>query len=142
MAAFIQNSLAAIVIEELLDQIKMMKRQHVMALDHIEHAGKHKAPAYEEPVVEPKQARAPMRRPQEFVQASAPTVVRPPLLHVQPPSSSLTSMTVHLDPVMPCPIQEPDILAVVENPLAELLLEPHDKIMANAPAMQQEWRVE
>ncbi|KAG6884117.1 hypothetical protein C0995_010949, partial [Termitomyces sp. Mi166 len=45
-------------------------------------------------------------------------------------------------PVVPHPIQELDILAVVENPLAELSLEPHDEIMADAPAMQQEWRVE
>ncbi|KAG6859399.1 hypothetical protein C0995_008940 [Termitomyces sp. Mi166 len=43
---------------------------------------------------------------------------------------------------MPCPIQEPDILAVVENPLAILSLEPRDKIMADAPAMQQGQRVE
>ncbi|KAG6883524.1 hypothetical protein C0995_012144, partial [Termitomyces sp. Mi166 len=35
-----------------------------------------------------------------------------------------------------------DILAVVENSLAKLLLEPHDEIMADTPAMQQGWRVE
>ncbi|KAG6883470.1 hypothetical protein C0995_012242, partial [Termitomyces sp. Mi166 len=57
------DSLAVVVIERLLDQIKMMKRQHVMALEHIKHAGKRKAPAYKEPVVEPKQARALVRRP-------------------------------------------------------------------------------
>ncbi|KAG6887361.1 hypothetical protein C0995_015802 [Termitomyces sp. Mi166 len=51
-------------------------------------------------------------------------------------------MPVCPDPVVPCPIQEPDILAVVENLLAKLLLEPCDKIMADAPAMQQGWRVE
>ncbi|KAG6886901.1 hypothetical protein C0995_003450 [Termitomyces sp. Mi166 len=57
-AAFLQDSLAVIVIEGLLDQIEMMKRQRVTVLEHIEHAGKHKAPAYEEPVVELKWARA------------------------------------------------------------------------------------
>ncbi|KAG6893577.1 hypothetical protein C0995_016658 [Termitomyces sp. Mi166 len=119
----------------------MMKRQHVTALEHIKRTGKCKAPAYKEPVVEPKQARAPVRQPQEFVQAPAPTVVRPSLPHVQPLSSSSILMPVRLDPVMPHPIQEPDILAVVENPLAELSLEPHDEIMANAPAMQQGQRV-
>ncbi|KAG6858919.1 hypothetical protein C0995_012896, partial [Termitomyces sp. Mi166 len=73
MAAFLQDSLAIVVLEGLLDQIKMMKRQHVTVLEHIECAGKHKAPAYEELMVEPKRARAPVRRPQEFVQAPAPT---------------------------------------------------------------------
>ncbi|KAG6871376.1 hypothetical protein C0995_005319 [Termitomyces sp. Mi166 len=126
----------------LLDQIEMMKRQCITALEHIERAGKCKAPAYEEPVVEPKQARALVRQPQEFMWALAPAVVQPPLPHVQPPSSSLTSMPVHSDSVMPHPIQEPDILAVVENPLAELSLEPCNEIMANTPAMQQGWRVE
>ncbi|KAG6881662.1 hypothetical protein C0995_001139, partial [Termitomyces sp. Mi166 len=81
MAAFLQDSLAVIVIEGLLDQIKMMKRQHITALEHIEHAEKCKAPVYEEPVVE-----------QEFEQAPAPTVVQPLLPHVQPLSSFLTSM--------------------------------------------------
>ncbi|KAG6858544.1 hypothetical protein C0995_015813 [Termitomyces sp. Mi166 len=75
MAAFLQDSLAIIVIEGLLNQIKMIKRQRVTVLEHIEHAGKCKAPVYEEPMVEPKQARAPARRPQEFVQAPAPTAV-------------------------------------------------------------------
>ncbi|KAG6884924.1 hypothetical protein C0995_009744, partial [Termitomyces sp. Mi166 len=99
MAAFLQDSLAVVVLEGLLDQIKMMKRQHVVALEHIEHAGKCKAPAYEEPMVEPKWAKAPAS-------------------------------------------QELDIPAVVENPLSKLLLEPCDEIMTNAPAMQQEQRVE
>ncbi|KAG6870368.1 hypothetical protein C0995_013498 [Termitomyces sp. Mi166 len=74
-AAFLQDSLAVVVLEGLLDQIKMMKRQHVTALEHIKRAGKHKAPVYEEPMVEPKRARAPARQPQEFVRAPAPTVV-------------------------------------------------------------------
>ncbi|KAG6886713.1 hypothetical protein C0995_005683 [Termitomyces sp. Mi166 len=95
MAAFLQDSLAIIVIEGLLDQIKTMKRQRVTALEHIRCTGKHKAPAYKEPVVEPKQARAPL-----------------------------------------------DLPAVVENSLAELLLEPCDEIIADAPAMQQGWRAE
>ncbi|KAG6871274.1 hypothetical protein C0995_006513, partial [Termitomyces sp. Mi166 len=72
MAAFLQDSLAVVVLEGLLDQIEMMKRQHIIALEHIKHAGKCKAPAYKELMVEPKQARAPARRPQEFVQAPVP----------------------------------------------------------------------
>ncbi|KAG6886384.1 hypothetical protein C0995_008264, partial [Termitomyces sp. Mi166 len=114
MAAFLQDSLAIVVLEGLLDQIKMMKRQCITVLEHIEHAGKCKAPAYEELTVEPKWARAPARRPQEFVWAPAPT------------ASS----------------QKPDIPAIVENPLAKLLLEPRNEIMTDALAMQQEQRVE
>ncbi|KAG6880659.1 hypothetical protein C0995_005122, partial [Termitomyces sp. Mi166 len=87
-AAFLQDSLAIVVLEGLLNQIEMMKRQRVVALEHIERAGKHKAPAYKEPMVEPKWARAPVRRPQKFVRAPAPTAVRPLLPLVQPPSLS------------------------------------------------------
>ncbi|KAG6859522.1 hypothetical protein C0995_007633 [Termitomyces sp. Mi166 len=141
-AAFLQDSLAVIVLEGLLNQIEMIKRQHIVALEHIECTGKCKAPAYEEPMVEPKQARAPVRRPQEFVQAPVPTAVRPLPPPVQPPSSSATLISVCSDSVLPRSSQEPDIPAVVENPLAELSLEPRDKIMTNAPAMQQEQRVE
>ncbi|KAG6894966.1 hypothetical protein C0995_013422 [Termitomyces sp. Mi166 len=130
MAAFLQDSLAIIVLEGLLDQIKMIKRQHIVALKHIECAGKCKAPAYEKPMVEPKWARAPVRRPQEFVRAPAPTAVRPLPPPVQPLSSSVTLRS------------ELDIPAIVENPLSKLLLEPHDEIMTDAPAMQQEQRVE
>ncbi|KAG6887360.1 hypothetical protein C0995_015801 [Termitomyces sp. Mi166 len=61
MAAFLQNSLAVVVIEGLFNQIKIMKRQCIMVLEHIERAGKCKASAYKEPVMEPKQARAPVR---------------------------------------------------------------------------------
>ncbi|KAG6881706.1 hypothetical protein C0995_001012, partial [Termitomyces sp. Mi166 len=85
-AAFLQDSLAIIVLEGLLNQIEMMKRQHVVALEHIERAGKHKAPVYKELMVEPKQARAPARQPQEFVWAPAPTAVQPPPPPMQPPS--------------------------------------------------------
>ncbi|KAG6886370.1 hypothetical protein C0995_008301 [Termitomyces sp. Mi166 len=141
-AAFLQDSLAIVIVEGLLDQIEMMKRQHVTMLEHIERAGKHKAPAYEEWMVEPKWARAPARQPQEFVWTPAPTAVRPLLPPVQPPSLLATLISVRLDSVLPWSSQEPDIPAIVENPLAKLSLEPRNKIMTNAPAMQQEQRVE
>ncbi|KAG6898714.1 hypothetical protein C0995_008711 [Termitomyces sp. Mi166 len=141
-AAFLQDSLAVIVLEGLLNQIEMMKRQRVIMLEHIECAGKCKAPAYKELMVEPKLARALARQPQEFVQAPAPTAVQPPLPPVQPLSLSVTSRSVHSDSVLPQSSQELDILAIVENPLSELLLEPRNKIMTNAPAMQQEKRLE
>ncbi|KAG6881026.1 hypothetical protein C0995_003324, partial [Termitomyces sp. Mi166 len=141
-AAFLQDSLAIVVLEGLLDQIEMMKRQHITTLEHIEHAGKRKAPAYEELMVEPKQARAPARQPQEFVRAPVPTAVRPPPPPVQLPSSSATLRSVRWDFCLPWSSQEPDIPAVVENPLSELSLEPRDEIMIDAPAMRQKQRVE
>ncbi|KAG6897752.1 hypothetical protein C0995_010180 [Termitomyces sp. Mi166 len=54
------------------------ERQHVSALEQIERVGKHKAPAFEEPMVEPKQARAPSQRPQELAWVPARTVARLP----------------------------------------------------------------
>ncbi|KAG6870122.1 hypothetical protein C0995_015065 [Termitomyces sp. Mi166 len=76
MAAFLQDDLAIMVVEGLLDQIKLMRRQRVSALEQIEHVGKCKAPAFEEPMVEPKQARAPLQRPQELAWAPAHTIAQ------------------------------------------------------------------
>ncbi|KAG6894033.1 hypothetical protein C0995_015252, partial [Termitomyces sp. Mi166 len=56
--AFLWDDLAIMVVEGLLDQIKLMRRQRVSTLEQIERVGKHKAPAFKEPMVEPKQARA------------------------------------------------------------------------------------
>ncbi|KAG6859025.1 hypothetical protein C0995_012188, partial [Termitomyces sp. Mi166 len=59
MAAFLWDDLAIMVVEGLLDQIKLMRRQRVSMLEQIERIGKCKAPTFEEPMVEPKRARAP-----------------------------------------------------------------------------------
>ncbi|KAG6867974.1 hypothetical protein C0995_004436 [Termitomyces sp. Mi166 len=75
-AAFLQDDLAVMVVEGLLNQIELMKRQHVSVLEQIERVGKHKAPAFEEPMVEPKQARAPSQHPQELAWAPARTIAR------------------------------------------------------------------
>ncbi|KAG6892344.1 hypothetical protein C0995_004202, partial [Termitomyces sp. Mi166 len=66
MVAFLWDDLAVMVVKGLLDQIKLMRRQRVSALEQIERIGKRKAPAFEELMVEPKQARAPSQRPQEL----------------------------------------------------------------------------
>ncbi|KAG6884807.1 hypothetical protein C0995_009915, partial [Termitomyces sp. Mi166 len=75
-AAFLQDDLAVMVVEGLLNQIELMKRQHVSMLEQIERVGKRKAPAFEEPMVEPKRARAPLQCPQELAWAPACTVVQ------------------------------------------------------------------
>ncbi|KAG6870258.1 hypothetical protein C0995_014270, partial [Termitomyces sp. Mi166 len=74
-AAFLRDDLAVIVVDGLLDQIELIKRQRVSALEQIERVGKHKAPMFKEPMVEPKQARAPLQHPQELVWVPARTVV-------------------------------------------------------------------
>ncbi|KAG6893841.1 hypothetical protein C0995_015870 [Termitomyces sp. Mi166 len=118
MAAFLQDDLAIMGVEGLLNQIKFLRRQHITVLEQIECVGKCKAPTFEEPMVEPKQARAPSQHPQELVWALARTV------------AWLLPQLVKL---------EPDILA---EPLAELLLKASDQIMSDAPAVQQEQRSE
>ncbi|KAG6858972.1 hypothetical protein C0995_012536 [Termitomyces sp. Mi166 len=77
-AAFLWDDLAVIVVEGLLDQIELMKRQRVSTLEQIERVGKCKAPAFEEPMVEPKRARALSQHPQELAWAPAYTVARLP----------------------------------------------------------------
>ncbi|KAG6859517.1 hypothetical protein C0995_007688, partial [Termitomyces sp. Mi166 len=67
MVAFLQDDLAMMVVEGLLDQIKLLRRQRVTALEQIECMGKCKAPMFEEPMVEPKRARAPSQHPQKLV---------------------------------------------------------------------------
>ncbi|KAG6881904.1 hypothetical protein C0995_016723 [Termitomyces sp. Mi166 len=74
MVAFLQDDLAVMVVEGLLDQIELMRRQCMTTLKQIECVGKRKAPTFEEPMVEPKQARAPSQRPQKLVWAPACTV--------------------------------------------------------------------
>ncbi|KAG6858667.1 hypothetical protein C0995_000255 [Termitomyces sp. Mi166 len=121
-AAFLRDDLAVMVVEGLLDQIKLMKRQRISALEQIECIGKRKAPAFEELMVEPKRARAPSQHPQELVWAPAHTI-----------ASGRT------DPAPMHRGQEPDIPA---EPMAELSLEASDQIMSDAPAVQQEHRSE
>ncbi|KAG6899318.1 hypothetical protein C0995_006339 [Termitomyces sp. Mi166 len=75
-AAFLQDDLAVMVVEGLLDQIKLMRRQCITTLEQIECVGKHKAPAFEKLIVKPKQARALLQRPQKLEWAPARTVVQ------------------------------------------------------------------
>ncbi|KAG6871180.1 hypothetical protein C0995_007516 [Termitomyces sp. Mi166 len=131
-AAFLQDDLAVMVVEELLNQIELMRRQRVTTLEQIECVGKCKAPTFKEPMVEPKQARALSQHPQELVWAPARTIVQLP-----PVSMVSTSRSIHMDPMPAHQVQELDILA---EPLAELSLEASDQIMSDAPAVQQEQR--
>ncbi|KAG6892753.1 hypothetical protein C0995_002531, partial [Termitomyces sp. Mi166 len=127
------------VVEGLLNQIELLRRQRITVLEQIERMGKRKAPTFKEPMVEPKQARAPSQHPQELVWAPAHTVVQLPPQPMKLASVASTLRSVHMDPAPTHRVQEPDIPAEL---LAELLLEASDQIMSNALAVQQEQRSE
>ncbi|KAG6877591.1 hypothetical protein C0993_005809 [Termitomyces sp. T159_Od127] len=55
-ALFLQDNLAVMVMEGLLDQIELMRRQHISALEQIDHAAKCKLSSPEEMVIKLKQA--------------------------------------------------------------------------------------
>ncbi|KAG6881982.1 hypothetical protein C0995_016367, partial [Termitomyces sp. Mi166 len=139
MVAFLQDDLAVMVVEGLLNQIELMRRQCITALEQIECVGKCQAPAFEELMVESKWARAPSQRPQDLVWAPACTVawLLPRPMKLVSVASTLRS--VHMDSMPMHQVQEPDILA---EPLAELSLEPSNQIMSDTPAVQQEQRSE
>ncbi|KAG6858577.1 hypothetical protein C0995_015578, partial [Termitomyces sp. Mi166 len=96
-AAFLWDDLAIMVVEGLLDQIELMRRQCVSALEQIERIGKRKAPAFEELMVEPKRARAPSQHPQELVWAPAHTVAWLLLRPLKLASGASTSRSIMSD---------------------------------------------
>ncbi|KAG6898452.1 hypothetical protein C0995_009647 [Termitomyces sp. Mi166 len=114
-----------------------MRRQRVTTLEQIERVGKRKAPAFEEPMVEPKQARALSQHPQELAWAPAHTVAWLPPQPMKLMSRASTSRSIHTDPTPAHRVQELDIPA---EPLAKLSLEASDQIMSDALAVQQEQR--
>ncbi|KAG6869700.1 hypothetical protein C0995_001165, partial [Termitomyces sp. Mi166 len=138
-AAFLWDDLAVMVVEGLLNQIKLMRRQRISVLEQIERVGKCKAPVFKEPMVEPKQAKALSQRPQELAWAPARTIARLPLQLLKLVSGVSTLRSICTDSTPVHQVQELDIPA---EPLAELLLEASDQIMSDAPAVQQEQRSE
>ncbi|KAG6899029.1 hypothetical protein C0995_007364 [Termitomyces sp. Mi166 len=137
--AFLRDDLAIMVVEGLLDQIELMRRQHVSVLEQIECIGKCKAPAFEELMVEPKWARALSQHPQELAWVPAHTVVQLLPRPMKLASRVSTLRSIHIDLASVHRVQELDIPA---EPLAELSLEASDQIMSDAPAVQQEQRSE
>ncbi|KAG6863118.1 hypothetical protein C0995_007765, partial [Termitomyces sp. Mi166 len=87
------------VVEGLLNQIKLMRRQRITTLKKIECVGKRKAPAFKEPMLEPKQARAPSQHSQELVWVPACTIAWLPLQLMKLASGASTSWSVHMDPM-------------------------------------------
>ncbi|KAG6864518.1 hypothetical protein C0993_008787, partial [Termitomyces sp. T159_Od127] len=127
MAEFLQDDLAVMVMEGLLNQIKLMRRQHVTTLEQIDCATKRKLPVNEELSVEPKWAKPQPPRPTEVARAVAPVVAHPdptvalttPVLPAWPPAA----------PVQAAPIKP----RAPDAPLAELLLEQRDEEISDVP---------
>ncbi|KAG6870082.1 hypothetical protein C0995_015326 [Termitomyces sp. Mi166 len=99
MVAFLRDDLAIMVVEGLLNQIELMKKQRMSALEQIEPVGKCKAPMFKELMVEPKQARAPSQCPQELAWAPARTIAQLPLRPLKLASRESTLRSGHTDPV-------------------------------------------
>ncbi|KAG6881416.1 hypothetical protein C0993_001553, partial [Termitomyces sp. T159_Od127] len=131
-AEFLQDDLAVMVMEGLLDQIKLIRRQCVTVLKQIDCAAKRKLPLHEGSSVEPKQAKPQPPQLMEVARAVAPMVARPG------PAVALTT------PVLPAwPPAAPAQAAPIESwvpdaPLAELLLEQRDEEMSDVPLNQDE----
>ncbi|KAG5349414.1 hypothetical protein C0989_004055 [Termitomyces sp. Mn162] len=117
MAEFLQDDLAVMVMEGLLDQIELMRRQHVTALEQINRAAKCKLPVHEGLSMELKWAKPQPPQPMEVARAVAPVVAHPglavalttPVLPARPPAT----------PAQAAPIKS----WVPDAPLAELSLE-------------------
>ncbi|KAG6875739.1 hypothetical protein C0992_002592 [Termitomyces sp. T32_za158] len=132
MASFLQDNLAVMVMEGLLDQIELMRRQRITALEQIERAAKRKLPIHKGSSMEPKRARPPPPRPVEAVRAVAPVAAHP-----GPTVALTTSMLPAWPPAAPVQAA-PTVSWAPEVPLAELSLEQQDEEMIDAPVDQDE----
>ncbi|KAH0587406.1 hypothetical protein J132_06913 [Termitomyces sp. J132] len=126
-AEFLQDDLAVMVMEGLLDQIELMRRQCITALEQIDCAAKRKLPVYEGLSVEPKWAKPQPPRPMEVARAVAPVVARPG------PAVALTTPVLPVRPPAALAQAAPIKSRVPDAPLAELLLEQRDEEMSDRP---------
>ncbi|KAG6898875.1 hypothetical protein C0995_007997 [Termitomyces sp. Mi166 len=98
MAAFLRDDLAVIVVEGILNQIELIKRQCMSALEQIKCVGKRKVPTFKELMVEPKWARALSQHPQELAWAPACTIARLPPRPLRLASRASTSRSGRTNP--------------------------------------------
>ncbi|KAH0584747.1 hypothetical protein H2248_008018 [Termitomyces sp. 'cryptogamus'] len=127
MAEFLQDDLAVMVMEGLLNQIELMRRQRVTTLEQIDRAAKRKLPIHKGSSVEPKRAKLQPPRLMEVARAVVPVVACPgpavalttPVLPAWPPAA----------PAQAAPIKS----RVPDAPLTELSLEQRDEEMSNGP---------
>ncbi|KAG6876392.1 hypothetical protein C0992_013105, partial [Termitomyces sp. T32_za158] len=108
-ALFLQDSLAIMVIEGLLNQIKLMKRQRVSALEQIECTEKRKLPLPEDLSSEPKQARLQPPQPAEAAKAEVPSAICL-VLAVGPSSLSVLAQPTAMSTGQPAVLKVPAVL--------------------------------
>ncbi|KAG6863765.1 hypothetical protein C0993_010413 [Termitomyces sp. T159_Od127] len=131
-AEFLQDDLAVMVMEGLLDQIELMRRQRVTALEQIDRAAKHKLPVNEGSSVEPKRAKPQPPQPTEVARAVAPMVAR------LGPMVALTTLVLPAWPPAAPAQAAPIEPRAPDAPLAELSLEQQDEEMSDVPLDQDE----
>ncbi|KAG6893626.1 hypothetical protein C0993_000655 [Termitomyces sp. T159_Od127] len=118
------------VMEGLLDQIKLMRRQRITTLEQIDRTAKRKLPVHEGSSTEPKWAKPQPPQPMEVARAVAPVVACPG------PAVALTTLVLPVQPpaapaqAAPIESQAPDA------PLTELSLEQRDEEMFDGPLDQ------
>ncbi|KAG6876870.1 hypothetical protein C0993_012424 [Termitomyces sp. T159_Od127] len=110
-ALFLQDNLAFVVIEELPNQIKLMKKQCVSALEQINCTSKHKVGGYKEPIIKVKRAQVqPLHTVFKLTRTEASVAEQPACLEsvaVRPPP--VQQLVVVLEPsivqdVKNCPV--------------------------------------
>ncbi|KAG6876275.1 hypothetical protein C0993_004523 [Termitomyces sp. T159_Od127] len=108
--SFLQDNLAVMVMEGLLNQIKLMRRQHILVLEQIDCAAKHKLSSSEKTVGKPKQEtvgkpkQAWQQLPQlaDIARAGVPTTMLLAGMPVQPTAALIgqpTSANMPMQPV-------------------------------------------
>ncbi|KAH0581831.1 hypothetical protein H2248_011508 [Termitomyces sp. 'cryptogamus'] len=92
---FLQDDLAVMVMEGLLNQIKLMRRQRITTLEQIDCTAKRKLPIHKGSSMEPKQAKPQPPQPMEVAREVAPVVaclgpavaLTTPVLPARPPAA-------------------------------------------------------
>ncbi|KAG6883827.1 hypothetical protein C0992_007673 [Termitomyces sp. T32_za158] len=119
-ASFLQDNLAVIVMEGLLDQIELMQRQCIAALEQIDRAAKHKLPTYEGLSRKLKQVKPLSPWMADTV---VPSVASSSLFMLAWPTAASTAPS----------LVGTSVAKAQEAPLDELLLEQQDKKMDEVP---------
>ncbi|KAG6882378.1 hypothetical protein C0992_011858 [Termitomyces sp. T32_za158] len=136
IALFLQDTLAVMVMEGLLNQIKLMRRQRISALKQIQHAAKHKLPSQEGASTEPRRVK-PLLVQGEFAALSG--ALLSTHMPVQPTAMSMSSVLVPAQSTnMLVPgatskvvLAEPPMVS--DAPMMELLPEWQDEDFDNVP---------
>ncbi|KAG6886635.1 hypothetical protein C0992_003056 [Termitomyces sp. T32_za158] len=139
-ASFLQDNLAVIVIEGLLDQIKLVQRQCIAVLEQIDHAAKCKLLTQEGVSSEPRWVKL---LPLQMVDTVAPPVASSSLIMLAWHTAMSTSSSLFM-PAWPTAMSpQPAIIEALvakepKAPMIELSLDQQDKEMDEVPLFRDE----